>query len=613
MSDRKLSRAPIVYRNPPSELRSWLDVKRALPKVNGLSKRTCADCVSALNTIGKLHRLPGEKPGDVDLALARMEADPRLVTKYLDRMKCAQKNLRGDSWNNVAYRVRLAMEVTGAGPRIGNRARPLSVMWERKFGQLAKLPYQAGVGSFVRWLDAEGIRPESVNDDVLKQFGDWLHAIPDLRQCPRTTLLATRRTWNAAADAYPAFWPQTILSVELKFQDRYLLPWSAFAPSFYKDVERRTTHVVDPPLDDPDARPAIAKHVAQKQEYEIQRLASALVAQTGRDPKTITCIADLVQHDAFVAILQFLQDRVRKKDPKAVTSGGLFVTAQFLCGLARNWVKVGEDQLKILLKIACRRNPNPAARGKGQRKVRQAMTPKNRGMLGHFRDPEILARFLELPSEMFKRVLKRLKQHGSLKRKDAVVLGWAFAVSLLQIAPVRPKNGSGIELGRNLIEQGFGPSRQVFVHWVPEEVKNGVELQFELTGEVLELFDLYMTHGRPLLCGPANCYLFPGRGNGSKQTSWFSTQIAERLQAELGVRVTGHQFRHLIGFIYLREHPGDYESVRQFLGHTDIATTVRFYAGIEMKDAAKALDATIKARRAELAGKVKRPLRSKEI
>ena len=98
--------------------------------------------------------------------------------------------------------------------------------------------------------------------------------------------------------------------------------------------------------------------------------------------------------------------------------------------------------------------------------------------------------------------------------------------------------------GGDLFEQGSGASRRVFVHWTPDEVKNGVELEFELTGETLELFDLYMKHARPLLCGSSNRYLFPGRGDKPKQPSWFSTQIAQNLARELGVPVTGHQFRH---------------------------------------------------------------------
>ena len=57
-----------------------------------------------------------------------------------------------------------------------------------------------------------------------------------------------------------------------------------------------------------------------------------------------------------------------------------------------------------------------------------------------------------------------------------------------------------------------------------------------------------------------------------------------------------------MGFIFLLENPGQYEAVRQFLGHTNISTTIAFYAGIEMQDAAKALDGTVKKRRCRTRG-----------
>lgn len=168
---------------------------------------------------------------------------------------------------------------------------------------------------------------------------------------------------------------------------------------------------------------------------------------------------------------------------------------------------------------------------------------------------------------------------------------------MLQLAPVRPRNAARIKLGKNIIEQGSGASRRVVLYWEPDKVKNSIELEFELTDVALELFDTYMARVRPRLCDPESPYLFPGRGLRPQDDSWFSTQLAQLTERNLGVRVTGQQFRHCMGLIYLLDHPGDYETVRRFLGHSDIRTTVDFYAGLEMSDAAKSLDATVARRR----------------
>jgi integrase len=45
--------------------------------------------------------------------------------------------------------------------------------------------------------------------------------------------------------------------------------------------------------------------------------------------------------------------------------------------------------------------------------------------------------------------------------------------------------------------------------------------------------------------------------------------------------MTVHQFRHAAGAIILKNRPGEYELVRQILGHRSISTTMRCYVGLE--------------------------------
>ena len=51
------------------------------------------------------------------------------------------------------------------------------------------------------------------------------------------------------------------------------------------------------------------------------------------------------------------------------------------------------------------------------------------------------------------------------------------------------------------------------------------------------------------------------------------------------MRITLHQYRHAAAAVYLKHHPGDYETVRRFLGHRNIRTTVKFYCGLETMQA----------------------------
>jgi len=74
----------------------------------------------------------------------------------------------------------------------------------------------------------------------------------------------------------------------------------------------------------------------------------------------------------------------------------------------------------------------------------------------------------------------------------------------------------------------------------------------------------------------------------------FSSQITERIEDATGLRVTVHQFRHAAAAIYLRHNPGDYETVRRFLGHRNIQTTINFYCGLETTQASEAFGKIIR-------------------
>ena len=45
--------------------------------------------------------------------------------------------------------------------------------------------------------------------------------------------------------------------------------------------------------------------------------------------------------------------------------------------------------------------------------------------------------------------------------------------------------------------------------------------------------------------------------------------------------MTVHQFRHAAGAIILKHRPGEYELVRQLLGHRSVQTTINSYIGLD--------------------------------
>jgi integrase len=72
-----------------------------------------------------------------------------------------------------------------------------------------------------------------------------------------------------------------------------------------------------------------------------------------------------------------------------------------------------------------------------------------------------------------------------------------------------------------------------------------------------------------------------------KTLTTLSGQISNCIHASLGFEITVHQFRHLAAAIILKEQPGNFELVRQVLGHKTVQTTIDFYACLETTHATR--------------------------
>src|SRR5262249_48502855 len=113
-----------------------------------------------------------------------------------------------------------------------------------------------------------------------------------------------------------------------------------------------------------------------------------------------------------------------------------------------------------------------------------------------------------------------------------------------------------------------------------------VDLNFQFDQPLTDLIDEYVHEFRPsVLRGANSSWLIPGEDGGPKTAETFGTQLSQRIEKAVGLRITAHQFRHAAAAIYLKHRPGDYETVRRLLGHRNIQTTVNFYCGLQTTQA----------------------------
>ena len=102
----------------------------------------------------------------------------------------------------------------------------------------------------------------------------------------------------------------------------------------------------------------------------------------------------------------------------------------------------------------------------------------------------------------------------------------------------------------------------------------------ELPPELARRLAIYAEKIVPAVTKRKADWLF-SRQDGQPKTQWtLASQIRGALRRELGIAMSPHQFRHLDGKIILDADPGAHETVRQFLGHKNLKTTVNAYTGV---------------------------------
>jgi integrase len=497
-----------------------------------------------------------------------LPADAGLLGRRIRKAVPAAAGVSLARWANARSLLTAAMALTGLRIMPGRRLYPLGAAWAALALALPDTYQRAMLSRLLRWCSALGIEPAAVTPATFEAFR---RAVLDdsLLEHPWATWRQTVLAWNRAVNDVPG-WPQVPLVLARK-RATYARPLCAFPASFQADVRRWLDRLAGKGgLDEGPLRPVRATTLA-KWTFSIRQMASALV-ERGRGPDSLTGLADLVTPEAAEAILSFFYERAGRKACAQTRD-----IAAALKALARHHAGASEPVLASLRRMAG--TVTPKAEG---------MTAKNRATLRQFGDEARQRQLVNLPATIF----ARLPATGPVPMRLAVRLQSALAVALLLAAPMRLRNLCRLEPGRHLQHLGHGRQRRSFVIIPGDEVKNGEAIELPLPDHLVELLERYRSRVQPVLAPGGSPFLFPGQ-HGPKAEVSLGTQVPRFLQRELGIRLSVHQFRHLVGYLYLQHHPNGHEVVRRMLGHRDIRTTIRFYAGMETTAAAKAYEAIL--------------------
>jgi integrase len=505
----------------------------------------------------------------------------RQITKWLDRpaeliparwtsiriavgqLHHARVGVTAKTFANHKSNVQAALRWFRKEQGVPVRGVPLLPDWGNLRDSIDDRGQRARLYGLMRYCSGCGIEPEAVDDAVLEAYMRYRAETTGLAS-NNTARRSIARTWNACAGAIGG-WPLPRLT-EPPIKAQEGPAWEDFPEGLRRDVDAYLDGLqkIRRGLSGKRIRPCQPATIRTRR---AELIAVARMAVRIGVPIESTSLAALLHPDVVERVIEAYWQK-NGEEPKVFT------------------IDLGWKLLRIARETGCLdqqaidRLDEIRAALKEYR--RSGLTQKNLEVVRQVLTEGIWSEVVSLPNVLMRQA-RAAKDHAPIKA--ALLAQLAVAIAILTFAPVRLRNLVSIELGQNLIKPGglSSPYWLVFPHY---DVKNRVDLNFKFDEALTELIDEYVHEFRPVLLRRSNAsWLFPGVAGDPKTASMFSTQITERIVKATGLRITAHQFRHAAAAFYLKHHPGDYETVRRFLGHRNIQTTINFYCGLQTMQA----------------------------
>ena len=462
---------------------------------------------------------------------------------------------------NHRANVRAALRWFGGEHDVPQQGARLSAEWT-SFRDCLDKHLRQRLYSLIRHCSARGINPSSVDDEVFDYYWRYRTGTTGLAS-NNTARRFMIRAWNTCAVAMGGGCLRPLAEPALKVAEP---TWEKFPEGLRRDLDEYFGGLAKPhrTLSGKRIQPCSPTTIATRR-AELVAMARMAV-RLGVPVESLNSLGALLHPDVVERVI----DAYWQKNGEEPKTGTIDLGKKVL-RMARETGCLDQAALDRLDEISAALEPHR----------REGLTPKNLQLIRQVLTDGVWGEVVSLPNVLMHQA--RSEDHAPIKA--AVSAQLAVAVAILTFAPVRLCNLASIELGQNLIKPGGlnTPYWLVFPHY---DVKNRVDLNFKFDQPLTDLIDEYVHEFRPALLRGTNAYwLFPGEGGQAKNKLLFSKQITERIQKAVGLRITPHQFRHAAAAIYIKHHPGDYETVRRVLGHRDIQTTIRFYCGLETMQA----------------------------
>ncbi len=395
------------------------------------------------------------------------------------------------------------------------RGTPLHPAWKKLRRRLKDRSRLAKLSGLIRYCSLKGILPAAVNEAVVDSYMAYRKETTALSVDTKARR-AIARSWNASRTIEG--WPQQQL-IEPPLKAKEGPRWEDFPDQLQADVAVHLKFLAT------HRRSQGGKHLRPCKASTLRTRRTDLIAFAKKAVRLGIPIDDLSSLSALLA--PELVDRVLDREwaqngdePKTSTID----LAKKLVAVARSAGCLAAEQLKEL----------DDKRATLEQYRKEGMTPKNLQLIRRVLNSEVWARVVNCPDELMRQA-RSLRDQAPLKA--AVTAQIAVAVAILTMAPVRAANLAAIRLGENLNKPG-GPETSYLLVFPEYDVKNRVDLTFELDDFVTAVIDEYVHDYRPaVMRGSNEDWLFPGTDGGSKDAHLFGIQVTDRIQKATGLNI----------------------------------------------------------------------------
>jgi len=316
----------------------------------------------------------------------------------------------------------------------------------------------------------------------------------------------------------------------------------------------------------------------------VTSLAKAIIAATEIVPDSLEELCD-------PEFLEAAADALADANQGAFSSGYVASVLKTMKKIARDYYEAQPEPLEVINDLIAR-----------HRVANRGIAPRNKAKLRQFTDPRI-RKLLNMSdvvvagvnADIAKRRKAWRKKHG-VAPKNADVMTPALAQDVMAalahdiLLARAPRTSNVVNCLLDWISWQEGKARIV----VPStEVKmrgaDDPDLVIPLFESTSRLLRKYLDTIRPIIIRQGdedNPYLFPSQAadhqfEPGRSYASLLGRVARLVSRHVGVAINPHLYRHLIGWIWLKDSIDNLPAVQRLLGHESLQTTLDHYAELD--------------------------------